>query len=46
MNELKSFEKKEEKNSKQKNCLAKLYEKGVINSDGEYIENDSNAEDK
>ena len=46
MDKLKSFEEKEEENSKHKDCLARLYEKGVINSDGEYIENDSNAEDK
>ena len=44
MDKLKSFEEKVEENSKYKDCLAKIYEKWVINSDGECIENDSNAE--
>ena len=38
MDKLKTFEEKEDENSKHKECLAKLYEDGIINSDGEYIE--------
>ena len=38
LEKIQNYELKEEEAFKHKNSLAKLYERGVVDSDGEYIE--------